>query len=85
MSTPMRAAIGGKLMSAKTRRGLLIFISGFGSYMILLSTLGPLPSLLLGLVVAAATVYLDGWLRPRFSKHSGLKAADAPSEPDLPQ
>ncbi|MGJ3192096.1 hypothetical protein [Paenarthrobacter sp. FR1] len=73
-------------MSAKTRRGLLIFICGFGAYSILLSTLGPLQALLLGLLVAAAAIYLDGWLRLRFSsKHADIKAPDIPADRQLPR
>lgn len=48
-------------MSAKIRRSLLIFVFGFGTYAVLLSTLGPLPSLALGGVVAALAVFIDRW------------------------
>ncbi|MGF6834147.1 hypothetical protein QF015_002329 [Paenarthrobacter sp. TE4293] len=52
-------------MSAKTRRSLLIFVFGFGTYAVLLSTLGPLPSLALAGVVAALAVFVDRWIRMR--------------------
>jgi len=55
----------GTFMSVRTRRGLLIFIGGFGTYAILLPGLGPLPALLAGIPVAALAVSVDRWLRAR--------------------
>jgi len=52
-------------MSVKTRRGLLIFISGFGTYASLLSSLGPLLALLAGFPVAALAIMVDRWLHTR--------------------
>lgn len=52
-------------MSYKTRRSLLVFIFGFGTYATLVRPLGFIYALLLGVVVAAAAVYLDGFIRSR--------------------
>ncbi|MDR6639060.1 hypothetical protein [Paenarthrobacter nitroguajacolicus] len=52
-------------MSYKTRRSLLVFIFGFGTYAILLRPVGFIYALLIGLVVAAAAVYLDRYIRAK--------------------
>ncbi|WP_159705928.1 hypothetical protein [Arthrobacter sp. 18067] len=72
--------IGGKLMGVKNRRALLIFISGFGTYLLLMRPVGFIYSLLIGFAVAAMVVGIDELIRSRRSRRRmQLGASEADS------
>jgi|GEM_PF-4096200 len=55
-------------MSARTRRSLLIFVSGFGTYALLVRPLGFIYALLIGFAVVAAVLSADQLVRSRRAK-----------------
>ncbi|MCT9871963.1 hypothetical protein [Paenarthrobacter aurescens] len=63
---------GGDFMSAKTRRSLLVFVFGFGTYVALLRPLGFIYALLIGFVVVAAVLYVDRLVQSKRAQRNSL-------------
>ncbi|SDW76339.1 hypothetical protein SAMN04487912_104361 [Arthrobacter sp. cf158] len=60
-------------MSTKTRRSLLIFVFGFGTYASLMRPVGAIYALLIGLVVVAAVLYVERLVQSKRAQRSSLR------------
>ncbi|WP_311213593.1 MULTISPECIES: hypothetical protein [unclassified Arthrobacter] len=65
-------------MSVKTRRSLLIFVFGFGTYALLVRPLGFVYAMLIGFVVVAVVLSVDQLVQSKRENRTGTRDSQDP-------
>ena len=65
-------------MSAKTRRSLLMFVCGFGTYALLVRPLGFVYAMLIGFVVVAVVLSVDQLVQSKRISRTGTRESHEP-------